>query len=234
MKGYLVNEHFAAFQGEGCWSGHPAHFIRLHGCDQACKWCDAAGTWHPRFNDSKRRMTVGDLVAEIHPLERMVVVTGGEPCLQDLRPLTDGLRAAFPDARLHLETAGHVEISGEWDWITLSPKIGGKHPLASSVRVASEFKVIVDAPGAVAANMAVLRDLGGVGGRVVWLHPEWSRRDDDAILGEICEAVRASLGISGLDVRAGLQSHKHFRVDVRDPRADQRTIPLGGTHGNSR
>ena len=49
-----------------------------------------------------------------------VVVTGGEPAMHDLGPLTKALREA--GLATHLETSGAHPVSGDWDWVTLSPK----------------------------------------------------------------------------------------------------------------
>jgi len=38
-------EHFYTLQGEGKWSGKPAYFIRLGGCDVGCHWCDVKDSW---------------------------------------------------------------------------------------------------------------------------------------------------------------------------------------------
>ena len=40
-----VMEHFFTLQGEGFYSGRPAYFIRLAGCDIGCVWCDVKESW---------------------------------------------------------------------------------------------------------------------------------------------------------------------------------------------
>ena len=42
-----VMEQFYTLQGEGTWTGTPAYFIRLAGCDVGCHWCDVKESWHP-------------------------------------------------------------------------------------------------------------------------------------------------------------------------------------------
>ena len=46
-------EHFYTLQGEGCYSGQAAYFMRLGGCDVGSVWCDVKESWdaekHPRF-----------------------------------------------------------------------------------------------------------------------------------------------------------------------------------------
>jgi organic radical activating enzyme len=60
--------------------------------------------------------------------------------MHDLGPLTDALRGR--GYRTHLETSGAWPLSGQWDWICLSPK-KFKAPLREVVRRADELKVVV-------------------------------------------------------------------------------------------
>ncbi len=115
-----------------------------------------------------------------------------------------------------METSGAFPLSGEFDWVTLSPKRAAA-PLPECVAAASEFKLVVDAPDAVEHWIDALSRLGRRADdeRPVWLHPEWSRRNDPAILGLITEAVKARRG----PFRAGWQLHKLYRADSFDPRA---------------
>lgn len=248
MSGYLVNELFSTFQGEGVHMGRPAFFVRLHGCDQACPWCDAAGTWHPRFNSKKTRMTIEEIVGECPVDFPIVVITGGEPTIQDL---TELVRAFHENGQqVHLETAGHHPIRGAFDWVTLSPKPLAKPPLRESVLRADELKIIVDEEGASdkALNVLFEKSFGGdwnaywskLSQIPVWLHPEWSKVNDPRILhyiiGKVKVAPTARPHNNGeyIDYRAGFQLHKLYKVDQLDPRADDRLIPLGGTKGSSR
>lgn len=223
MKAYPVYETFLAAQGEGDHMGRSALFIRLYGCDQACPWCDSAGTWHPQWRpDHVVLRRADDLAAEVvarAPRGTFVVVTGGEPALFDLAPLVDALHAA--DVAVHLETAGHRPIRGAFDWITLSPKPLGKLPLQASIDRAHEFKIIVDSLQAIEAGLDALHHPDD--GRSIWLHPEWSRRGDADILGAIAEAATMRPAL-----RFGYQLHKLYKVDERDASSVSRPIPLGG------
>lgn len=135
---YPVVETFHSLQGEGAWTGASAFFIRLGGCDVCCPWCDQKESWNPRRHPQK---SVGELVraaAAANPAA--TIVTGGEPLLHDLTPLTEGLKEA--GLRVHLETSGAHPFSGRFDWVTLSPK-PFQPPQDSIYPRASELKVVV-------------------------------------------------------------------------------------------
>ena len=40
-----IMEEFFTIQGEGKYTGTPAYFIRLGGCDVGCVWCDVKESW---------------------------------------------------------------------------------------------------------------------------------------------------------------------------------------------
>jgi 7-carboxy-7-deazaguanine synthase len=117
-----VVETFHSLQGEGLHSGRSAFFIRLAGCDVGCAWCDTKPSWPVAAHPLR---TLDALAAEAAEAAAagaaFVVVTGGEPLQHDLGPLCQALRNAG-GLPLHLETSGVGRASGQFDWITLSPK----------------------------------------------------------------------------------------------------------------
>lgn len=109
-----VNEIFYSLQGEGRFTGTPAVFLRLSGCNLKCSFCDTS-------HDEGMEMTPAEIIGEIlkYP-SRHIVITGGEPSLQLDRDFVD---------RLHLlgyfvqvETNGVKKLPDNVDWITCSPK----------------------------------------------------------------------------------------------------------------
>jgi organic radical activating enzyme len=70
----------------------------------------------------------------------IVVITGGEPLMHNLDALTKAIHAA--GFQTNIETSGSSPLSGEWDWICLSPK-KFKAPLPEVVPYASELKVVI-------------------------------------------------------------------------------------------
>jgi len=167
---YPVMEHFYTLQGEGLYSGQAAYFIRLAGCDVGCVWCDVKESWDADVHPS---LSVGELKAAVlqHPA-KIVVITGGEPAMHDLGPLTTALKAA--GLRTHIETSGSSPLSGSLDFVTLSPK-KFKAPLAECLSQANELKVVIfhksDFEFAEQYS-ALVRP-----GCALLLQPEWSKRD---------------------------------------------------------
>lgn len=219
---YPVYERFRTWQGEGVHLGRRASFIRLFGCPVQCPWCDSAGTWHPDWIPERvDRLDSTDLAdwAAAFP-GSMVVITGGEPAIHDLEPLCRDMHQR--GMRVHLETSGGFRLRGTFDWVTVSPK-EWKEPLPEVVRRADELKIIVDRPEVI--EMWMERIGKWTQADSIWLHPEWSRRNDPEILETINRAVLADPRM-----RAGYQLHKLFRVDESDPDSRQ-PVPLGGNPG---
>lgn len=131
-------EHFYTVQGEGANTGKSAYFLRLGGCDVGCVWCDVKESWDATMHPLTPIHQLVDYVLAAGA-ER-VVVTGGEPCMYDLQPLTNALHQAGIEC--YLETSGSHPVTGTWDWICLSPK-KFKAPLSDSYTMADELKVIV-------------------------------------------------------------------------------------------
>jgi len=134
-----------------------------------------------------------------------VVVTGGEPAIHDLQPLTDALHAV--NLPVHIETSGAYALKGDFDWITVSPKVY-QLPLPENIHRANELKLIIENPDSISYWENQLGPELTRPERPVWLHPEWSLREDPATLTLIAETIceRAA------PFRAGWQLHKLYRV----------------------
>ena len=115
-----INEIFYSIQMEGHNTGKPVIFVRFSGCNLRCEWCD---TKHWGYT----QMTVESVfweIAKYLPCKN-VILTGGEPTLQDYKKLCDVLNVE--NYWLGIETNGTNEIPtdpGEaiFNWITISPK----------------------------------------------------------------------------------------------------------------
>ena len=109
-----VNETFISLQGEGHFTGTPAFFLRLSGCNLRCPFCD---TKHQSFSE----MSEEEIVAEAsRHLPRHIVITGGEPALQLTQSLVDKLHQA--GFFIQIETNGTLPLPKGIDWVTCSPK----------------------------------------------------------------------------------------------------------------
>ncbi|MBR2961519.1 MAG: 7-carboxy-7-deazaguanine synthase QueE [Alistipes sp.] len=131
-------EDFYTIQGEVYHSGKAAYFIRLGGCDVGCAWCDAKYTWNPRLYPPT---PIDEIVERAVACEaQSIVITGGEPLLYPLAPLTDALKEQ--GLTIFLETSGSHPFSGTFDWVCLSPKQKSE-PLDEAYARADELKVII-------------------------------------------------------------------------------------------
>jgi len=81
---YKINELFYSIQGEGPFAGHPAVFVRFSQCNLTCDFCD---TVHQPVNYVWSAKDIVDKCSALAGTCRLVVITGGEPFLQDLEPL---------------------------------------------------------------------------------------------------------------------------------------------------
>ena len=140
-KKYPVMEDFYTIQGEGMNTGRAAYFIRLGGCDVECVWCDVKESWDANKHPL---LTVSDLLEKVKGSPaKLVVITGGEPAMHDLTALTSVLKENGYE--LAIETSGAHTITGEWDWICISPK-KFKAPLTENIQYADELKVVIYHP----------------------------------------------------------------------------------------
>lgn len=79
MEGMLYyHEIFASIQGEGVDAGKPCTFVRLHGCNMQCSYCD-----QPQTMKDRKRTSIGSIVTKVQRLGvNNVCITGGEPLIQ--------------------------------------------------------------------------------------------------------------------------------------------------------
>ena len=122
---FWVQEIFYTIQGEGPFSGRPAIFIRLAGCNLRCHFCDTD------FESSTQHLTAKEIVniCLLYPAN-LIVITGGEPFRQNLYELCLGLLSC--DYSIQIETAGTLwqeELDSIADkfHIVCSPKTGSIH-----------------------------------------------------------------------------------------------------------
>ena len=191
-------EAFYTIQGEGFYQGHAAYFVRLGGCDVGCVWCDVKESWDA---EAHPKLSIKEIVDEAKQFEgRLVVITGGEPLMHDTTALTNAFKNA--GFATNIETSGSSPLSGEWDWICLSPK-KFKEPLLEVCKKANELKIVVynksDFEWAEKYAAIVPRNCQ------LYLQPEWSKIDSmiDGIISYIQQNPKWQLS---------LQLHKYIGV----------------------
>ncbi len=195
---YAVMEHFYTIQGEGYWTGTPAYFVRLAGCDVGCHWCDVKESWNPNLHPL---LSLEQILQSIQntPTQR-VVITGGEPLQQDLTSLCDVLHQNH--YKIHLETSGAFPLSGNMDWVCLSPK-KFKKPLSSIYENIHELKIIIfnTSDFDFAEEHASLCPKN----THLFLQPEWSK--ESQMLPQMIEYVKKNP-----QWRISLQTHKYMNI----------------------
>jgi 7-carboxy-7-deazaguanine synthase len=191
-------EEFFTLQGEGYHSGKAAYFIRLGGCDVGCSWCDSPFAWNPDLHPMVETEAIIERV--INSGTDSVVVTGGEPLMWNLDYLCNGIRKK--NISTFIETSGAYSLSGEWDWICLSPK-KNMPPLNSICDAADELKVIIQDK----SDFGWAEKYRGmVNNRCrLFLQPEWGRFE--TIIPEIVEFIKRNPFW-----RISLQVHKYMHI----------------------
>jgi 7-carboxy-7-deazaguanine synthase len=163
-------EAFYTIQGEGFHQGKAAYFIRLGGCDVGCVWCDVKESWNASAHPLR---TVNEMVNDAKKFPgRIAVITGGEPLMHNCLSLTRELHLA--GFHTHIETSGAYPLSGEWNWICLSPK-KFKQPLPGAVAHADELKIVIYHPSDF--NWAESFAEKVKPSCKLYLQPEWSKRE---------------------------------------------------------
>ena len=193
-----VMEMFYSLQGEGYHSGSAAFFIRIGGCDVACHWCDVKESWdHGNHNILK----VSKIIQNIDKKTKIVVVSGGEPLMWDMTELTKKLKEK--NFKRHLETSGAYDITGDWDWICLSPK-KQQLPKKYLYQMANELKIIVynnhDLIFALEESKKVSDNCK------LFLQPEWGKFEK--INGKVVDFVKNNPRWT-----LSLQTHKFLGID---------------------
>jgi 7-carboxy-7-deazaguanine synthase len=193
-----VMEDFYTIQGEGFNSGKPAYFVRVGGCDVGCHWCDVKESWDASLHPLVKTDDVVEKV--LRSKSRAVVITGGEPLQYNM----DYITAEFKKKNIEtfIETSGAFKLSGNWDWICLSPK-KTMNPLPEVYSRANELKVIVynknDFEWAQEQAKKVSKNC------LLFLQPEWSKSSEMMPL--IVEFVKEHQ-----NWMVSLQSHKYMNI----------------------
>jgi 7-carboxy-7-deazaguanine synthase len=190
-------EEFYTIQGEGYHKGKAAYFVRIGGCDVGCHWCDVKESWNADLHPPTKTETI---VSNASKFSNTVVVTGGEPLIWDMKPLTSLFKEK--GMTVHIETSGAYQLTGQWDWICLSPK-KNKLPKEDVYLKADELKMIIfnkdDFRFAEEQAEKVNEDC------ILYLQPEWSNRDK--MMPQIVDYV-----MNNPKWVVSLQTHKYLNI----------------------
>ncbi|MDO5510163.1 MAG: 7-carboxy-7-deazaguanine synthase QueE [Weeksellaceae bacterium] len=192
-----VMEHFYTLQGEGAHTGLASYFIRIGGCDVGCHWCDVKESW-----DATRHplTAIHDLAQTAAKYCKTIVLTGGEPTMWNLEPLTKQLHDL--GCKIHIETSGAYPLTGHIDWICVSPKKTAL-PRPDILQKANELKCIIynrhdfQFAEQYAAQVSPSCEL--------YLQPEWSKSQQ--ITPEIIEYI-----LKNPKWKISLQTHKFLNI----------------------
>ena len=190
-------ETFKTIQGEGYHTGKVAHFIRIGGCDIGCHWCDIKESWNSELYPWVKIVRI---IESINNSTEIVVISGGETLKWNMSRLTYQLRQK--NKKIHLETSGAYQLSGDWDWICLSPK-KNKRPHPNLFKRANELKVVIynkdDLKFAKQNAKHVKKEC------ILFLQPEWSNK-------EKVMPIISNFVLKNPNWRISLQMHKYLGV----------------------
>ncbi|NYT13982.1 MAG: 7-carboxy-7-deazaguanine synthase QueE [Candidatus Methanofastidiosa archaeon] len=140
MKNLLVSEIFFSINGEGLEIGKPTVFLRLSGCNLDCSWCD---TKYANYNAVEKN--IDEILEEIERINngiKSVLITGGEPLLQDIEELVEILHAK--GYYISIETNGSIyhDVLLKIDFISVDIKTPSSKNETNDLDI---FNKIVDA-----------------------------------------------------------------------------------------
>ena len=190
-------EAFYTIQGEGYHKGSAAYFVRIGGCDVGCHWCDVKESWDAEKHPPTEISTI---IQQAKQYSDTIVVTGGEPLMWNMGPLTKELKKN--NKKTHIETSGAHPLTGDWDWICLSPK-KAKLPIEDAYNYADELKIIIynnhDFIFAEEQAKKVNKNA------ILFLQPEWGKREKMMPL--MVEFVKKNP-----KWKLSLQTHKYLNI----------------------
>ena len=190
-------EEFYTIQGEGYHTGTAAYFVRIGGCDVGCHWCDVKESWNAELHPPT---PTDSIVENAVKYSETIVVTGGEPLMWDMTLLTQKLKEK--GLKVHIETSGAYALSGNWDWICLSPK-KNKLPTQTVYDYANELKVIIHNKHDFIFAEEQAEKVNSKA--ILFLQPEWSKKEEMTPL--IVDYV-----MKNPKWRVSLQTHKYLNI----------------------
>ena len=197
MRCYQLWNHFIQFRVRVIIKVQPHILSELAGCDIGCHWCDVKESWDQKAHPI---ISVKEIVKKSKEFSDYVIVTGGEPLIWNMYPLTRELKKA--NKKIHIETSGAYPITGDWDWICLSPK-KAKKPLDEVYFHANELKIIIYNKHDFIFAEEQAKKVNSKA--VLYLQPEWGKR-------KIVMPLMVDFVKQNPKWKISLQSHKYLNV----------------------
>jgi len=215
-------EQFHSLQGEGYHAGKSAYFVRLAGCKVGCSWCDTKHSWDDKKYPS---VSIEKIIDQIKIARgkgaSFCVITGGEPLQHNLDNFCRAIKQIslgekLNSMKIHIETSGVNSISGNYDWITLSPK---RHspPKKYFLKNCNEIKIIInekeDIEFAIQIKKEILRQfrLSEIEGslskhdKFYYLQPGWNNKHGFSLAIDYVK--------NNPDWKLSLQTHKYLKIN---------------------
>ncbi len=185
---------FYSIQGEGSFSGSACVFIRVHGCNLDCHFCD-----EDLHKGEYENFTYKQILQKISSYaSKQVVITGGEPSLYDINGFIDALHSE--SYYVAVETNGYMlEHIKSADWITYSPKDWN----SLHVEGFSEYKFIIDKSSSIQKIVTIKSD------KPIYIQPQNHKEKVNIANTEFCvELVKKYPHL-----KLSVQLHKYLGVE---------------------
>ena len=192
-----IMKSFYTIQGEGYHKGTASYFIRTGGCDVGCHWCDVKESWD---EEAHPIIPIKVIVQKSLEFSDCVIVTGGEPLMWNMSPLTRELKKV--NKKTHIETSGSYPLTGDWDWVCLSPK-KAKLPIDDAYKYADELKIIIYNNHDFIFAQEQAQKVNNKA--ILYLQPEWGKREKMMPL--MVEFVKKNP-----KWKLSLQTHKYLNI----------------------
>ena len=148
---YKIHEIYSCIQGEGCNTGIPMILIRFWGCNLSCPWCDTQQPKSPVFILSSEMILKKIKTIKQHGNKgiKWVLLTGGEPTVQNLSILTSFLKKNGFKIAIETNGTGEGWKGGIFNWITISPKLDNEHHTIQNklLQKCDELKFVISNEG---------------------------------------------------------------------------------------
>lgn len=139
-------------QGEGAAAGRVSSFVRFGGCNLSCSWCDSPYTWDAANYDLRQEISMlsVDEILERIPPAHLVIVTGGEPLMNQKKPEFHELLRRLHErgSEIHVETNGTIVPNPETialvDIFMVSPKLAhaGEHKRSQNPSLSRGWQLV--------------------------------------------------------------------------------------------